>query len=129
MSSYPEKIPDGIGNIERFPFSISAGINAKKTLENQLDSINSRISKIVDHFVFDDVPILHFVLRTTNQKADLKKMSKAIDRLADLVELQESLTSRINVIKLLEADPSWFTTTFSDYSDEIDKDLSDIIEN
>ena len=129
MSTYPEQIPEGIGSIERFPFSVSAGINAKRNLENQLDQLNARVSKIVDHFVFDDVPILHFVLRATNQKADLKKMAKAIDRLADLVEMQESLTSRLNVIKLLEADPAWFTTTFSDYSDEIDRDLSDIIDS
>lgn len=129
MSSYPEKIPDGIGKIDRFPFSLSAGISAKKSLENQLDQLNARISKIVDHFVFDDIPILHFILRATNQKADLKKMAKAVDRLADLVELQENLVSRLNVIKLLEADPTWFTSTFSDYSDEIDKDLSDIIDN
>lgn len=127
MSSYPEKIPEGINSIETFPFSFSAGKDAKRDLESQLDQINNRIDKIVDHFVFNDIPIIHFILRATNQKNDLKKMAKAIDRLADLVQVQEDLSSRLAVIKTLEADPNWFATTFSDYSSEIDRDLSDIL--
>lgn len=128
MTSYPEKIPDGITAIDKFPFSFAAGKAAQKNMESQLEQVNSRINKILEHFVYDDVPILHFVLRATNQKSDLKKMAKAIDRLADLVKIQEDLISRMNVLKLLEADPTWFATTFSDYSAEIDEDLSKIIE-
>jgi hypothetical protein len=128
VSSYPEKIPDGIGSIETFPFSFTAGKGAKRELESQLDQINSRIEKIVDHFVFNDIPIIHFVLKATTNKNDLKKMAKAIHRLADLVEVQEDLSSRLSVIKILEADPTWFTTTFSDYSSEIDKDISSILD-
>ena len=127
MSSYPEKIPEGITSIQTFPFSFSAGKDAKQDLESQLEKINTRIEKIVDHFVFNDIPIIHFILRATNQKNDLKKMAKAVDRLADLVQIQEDLSSRLSVIKTLEADPNWFTTTFSDYSSEIEKDLSDIL--
>lgn len=129
MSSYPEKIPEGIGSIELFPFSFSAGKTAKKELSSQLDLINSRIQKIIDHFVFDDVAILSLVLKITNQKSDLKKMAKAIDRLADLVELQQNVSSRLNVLNIIESDPVWFTSTFSDYSSEIDQDLSNIIDN
>jgi hypothetical protein len=55
-------------------------------------------------------------------------MAKAIHRLADLVEVQEDLSSRLSVIKTLEADPMWFTTTFSDYSSEIDKGISSILD-
>lgn len=128
MSSYPEKIPDGIGSIETFPFSFNAGKGAKRELESQLEQINSRVEKIVDHFVFNDIPIIHFVLKATNNKNDLKKMAKAIHRLADLVEVQEDLSSRLSVIKTLEADPMWFTTTFSDYSSEIDKGISSILD-
>lgn len=129
MSSYPEKIPDGLSSIDKFPFSIKAGQSAKKDLESQLDSVNERIDKIVDHFIFSDIPILHFVLKATNQKSDLKKLSKAIDRIADLIEVQTDLNQRLSVIKILESDPIWFTSTFSDYSDEIDRDISFIIDN
>ena len=129
MTGYPEKIPEGISSIETFPFSIKAGKAAKKDIENQLSSINDRIDKIVDHFIFSDIPILMYVLKATRQKSDLKKMAKAIDRIADLVQIQEDLSSRLNVINTLEADPNWFTTTFSDYSSEIDRDLSFIIDN
>ena len=129
MLEYPEKIPTGISSIDKFPFSINAGKSAKQDIENQLNTINDRIDKIVDHFVFSDIPILMYVLKATRQKSDLKKMAKAIDRIADLVQLQDDLSSRLNVINTLEADPAWFASTFSDYSDEIDRDLSYIINN
>jgi hypothetical protein len=129
MNPYPEKIPEGISSIDTFPFSIKAGKSAKNEIENQLNAINDRIDKIVDHFVFSDIPILMYVLKATRQKSDLKKMAKAIDRLADLVQAQDDLSSRLNVINTLEADPTWFASTFSDYSDEIDRDLSFIIDN
>ena len=116
------------GNLN-IAFSFNSGKNAKRNLETQLEQINSRVEKIVDHFVFNDIPIVHFVLKATSQKNDLKKLSKAIDRLADLVQIQEELSNKLAVINALEADPVWFTTTFSDYSAEIDRDLSDIIDN
>lgn len=129
MLEYPEKIPTGISSIDKFPFSIKAGKTAKNDLENQLDSINDRIDKIVQHFVFSDIPILMYVLKATRERSDLKKMAKAIDRIADLVKAQDDISSRLNVINTLEADPAWFASTFSDYSDEIDRDLSFIINN
>jgi hypothetical protein len=129
MSTYPEKIPEGLSSIDTFPFSVKAGKLAKKDIESQLDAVNSRIDKIVDHFIFSDTPILMFILRLTDKKADLKKLSKALDRVADLVEIQSDLNSRLSVLKVLESDPNWFATTFSDYSDEIDRDISFIIDN
>jgi hypothetical protein len=129
MSTYPEKIPEGLSSIDTFPFSVKAGKLAKKDIESQLDAVNSRIDKIVDHFIFSDTPILMFILRLTDKKADLKKLSKALDRVADLVEVQSDLNSRLSVLKVLESDPNWFATTFSDYSDEIDRDISFIIDN
>jgi hypothetical protein len=129
MSTYPEKIPEGLSSIDTFPFSVKAGKLAKKDIESQLDAVNSRIDKIVDHFIFSDTPILMFILRLTDKKSDLKKLSKALDRVADLVEVQSDLNSRLSVLKVLESDPNWFATTFSDYSDEIDRDISFIIDN
>lgn len=129
MSSYPEIIPEGIGSIDLFPFSFNAGKNAKRELTSQLDLVNSRMQKIIEHFVFDDMPVLMLILKVTNQKSDLKKIAKAVDRLADLVEIQETLNSRLNVLNLVESDPIWFTSTFSDYASEIDKDLSEIIKD
>ena len=115
--------------IDLFPFSFNAGKNVKKELTSQLDLVNSRMQKIIEHFVFDDMPVLMLILKVTSEKSDLKKMAKAIDRLADLVEIQETLNSRLNVLNLVESDPIWFTSTFSDYTSEIDKDLSEIIKD
>jgi hypothetical protein len=127
MSSYPEKIPDGIGSINAVPFSFTAGKDVKRELEFQVDQINSRIEKIVEHFVYNDIPIVHYILKASNQKNDLKKLAKAIDRLADLVQIQENLSSRLNIVKVLETDSAWFASTFSDYSSELDQDLINII--
>jgi len=128
MLEYPEKIPQGISSIDKFPFSVKAGKSVKRDLETQLNQIDSRIDKIIDHFIFQDIPIIMYVLKATRDKNDLKKLSKAIDRVADLVQAQDDLSSRLNVINTLEADPTWFATTFSDYSDEIDRDLNYINE-
>lgn len=128
MNDYPESIPQGISSITTFPFSFEAGRSAKKDLEVQLENVNDRINKIVDHFVYSDVPILSYVLRLTTKKSDLKKMSKALDRLADLVKVQEQLESRLSVIRVVEADPTWLTSTFSDYSSEIDSDIISIFD-
>lgn len=128
MSDYPEKIPQGVGSINTFPFSFDAARSAKRDLETQLDNINDRVNKIVHHFVYDDIPIINYILRLTTKKSDLKKLSKAIDRLADLAEIQEQLSSRLAVINAVEADPTWLTSTFADYSKEIDKDLMSIFE-
>lgn len=124
MLEYPEKIPEGISSIDKFPFSIKAGKSVKSDLENQLHQIESRIEKIIDHFIFQDIPIVMYILKATRDKNDLKKLSKAIDRIADLVQAEDNISSRLNVINILEADPTWFASTFSDYSDEIDRDLS-----
>lgn len=129
MLEYPEQIPEGIASIDKFPFSIKAGKSVKNDLQNQLNQIDNRIDKIVDHFIYQDIPIIMYVLKATRNKTDLKKLSKAIDRIADLVQAQDEISSRLNVINTLEADPTWFASTFSDYSDEIDRDLNFIINN
>lgn len=124
MLEYPEKIPEGISSIDKFPFSIKAGKSVKNDLQSQLNQIESRIDKIIDHFIFQDIPIVMYILKATRDKNDLKKLSKAIDRIADLVHAQDDISSRLSVINILEADPTWFASTFSDYSDEIDRDLN-----
>ena len=126
---YPEKLPEKINSVDKFPFSFTAGKRIKTELESQMSQIDSRINKIVDHFVINDMPIAHYILKVTRDKSDLKKLSKAIDRLADLVTAQDEISSKINVIKTLESDPIWFTCSFSDYSDEIDNDINSILDN
>lgn len=126
MTDYPEKIPTNIKSIDTFPFSFQAAKTARKELEAQRDSVDERINKIVDHFIYSDVPILSYILRLTDEKSDLKKMSKAIDRLADLIEIKNKVDSKIAVINAVQSDPTWLTATFADYSSEIEDDISSI---
>ena len=127
MTNYPERIPD-FSNPDTFPFSFSASQNTKKELEHNLQEITSRIEKIVEHFVIEDIPIIMYILKVTKDRNTLKKMAKAIDRLADLVHVEDQLSSKLNVIKTLENDPDWFTYAFSDYSSEIDRDITALLE-
>jgi hypothetical protein len=80
-------------------------------------------TKIVDHFTIGDTPILRFILNMDPTRDDLKKLSKALDRLADIVETYESLATKLSVIKAAESDPNWFALAFGDFENEIDEDI------
>jgi hypothetical protein len=114
--------------IDRFSFSFTMASKAKESLEEQLSTVNSRIEKIVDHFTINDLPILRFILNMDPSKDDLKKVAKAIDRLSDLVEIENSISSKLAVITTAEKDPNWFALAFGDFESEIDEGLKKIFE-
>jgi hypothetical protein len=60
----------------------------------------------------------------THDKETLKGLSKALDRVADLIEIKDNLSSKLKIINLAEKDPSWFAYTFGDFSSSIDSDIS-----
>lgn len=114
--------------IDKFQFSFAMASKAKENIEEQLDSVEIRISKIVEHFTLNDVPILRFILNMDPSRDDLKKLSKALDRLSDLVEIQNSLSSKLSVINAAEKDPNWFALAFGDFESDIDQSLKKILE-
>jgi hypothetical protein len=63
----------------------------------------------------------------THDKETLKGLSKALDRVADLIEIKDNLHSKLKIIEHAEKDPSWFASTFGDFSDSIDKDLQNLL--
>jgi hypothetical protein len=125
MSQYPEKIPNS-KPMDRFTFSLAAANSVKSQLQNELDSIENRIDRIVNQVLLDGVPIIRLVLQTSRDRKDLKKFAKAMDRIADLVERQDSLTEKLETINLAQKDPSWFALTFGDFSQDIENDLNSI---
>jgi len=114
-------------NIESFNFSFAMAAKAKDSLEEQVSSVESRIEKIVDHFTINDAPILKFILNMNPTREDLKKLSKALDRLSDLVEIYNTLDSKLSVINAAEKDPNWFALAFGDFKEDIDKGIEQIL--
>lgn len=112
-----------LDNIKKFSFSFDMVSKSKAELQEQRDAVKERIDKIVNHFTIDDVPILSYILHVTNSRVELKKLSKALDRLADLTELNTSLNNKLKVIEAAESDPNWFALAFGDFDQEIDLDI------
>lgn len=106
--------------IKSFNFSFDMVSKTKSQIEDEALVLRDRIDKIIDHFSVNDVPILKFILNVTDSRNDLKKLSKALDRLADLTEHHNSLVKKLNVIEQAEADPTWFALAFGDFKQEVE---------
>lgn len=128
MTSYPEKIPSSASKqIRDFRFNIDSSKFVKSDLESQVSNLDERINKIVDHFTLDDIPIIRFILGQSHDREELKKLSKALDRVADLIDVKDKLVERLQVIKMAEKDPNWFAFTFGDFSSDIDDSIQNIL--
>lgn len=112
-----------LDKIRKFNFSFDMVTKSKAELQEQRDAVKERIDKIVTHFTIDDVPILSYILHVTSSRVELKKLSKALDRLADLTEINTSLNNKLKVIEAAETDPNWFALAFGDFDQEIDLDI------
>jgi len=129
MTSYPEKIPTSIAPIKNFYFNLENSKHIKGELESQIHTLNERIEKIVDHFTLDDVPIIKFILNVSHEKAELKKISKALDRVADLIEARDNILPKLQVIKTAESDPNWFALAFGNFAEDVQFDIDNILYN
>lgn len=127
MEIYPEKIPSSVNPLSSFYFNIEASKNVKKEIETQLNLLNDRIDKIVDHFTLDDMPVIKFILNISENREDLKKVGKALDRVADLIQARNELIPKLKVIQTAEEDPNWFALTFGDFSVDVDLELDNIL--
>ena len=126
MSSEDYKNLDAI---KKFNFSFDMVNKTKAEIKQQHEAVKDRIDKIVNHFTVDDIPILGYILHVTNSRSELKKLSKAIDRLADLVDTSTSLGNKLKVIEAAETDPNWFASAFGDFDQEIDHDLENLFKS
>lgn len=129
MTSYPEKIPTSITPINSFYFNLENSKTIKGELESQIENLNERIEKIVDHFTLDDVPIIKFILNVSHDKTELKKIAKALDRVADLIEVRDKIVPKLQVINTAESDPNWFALAFGNFSQDIDFGIDSILNN
>lgn len=121
--SHPEQLPTETTN--NFLFSFSSVSKAQTEIQKEFDALNERIQAIVesDKFHVQNFPVLRNIVALQPDKTELKKLSKALDRLGDLMEAYTTLNARLNMVKMMQEHPTWFTSTFTDYEGEIDRSL------
>lgn len=112
-------------NMQNFNFSFTLAQKAKRELEEEHQNLLERISAITESekFHINGFPVLKNLINLGPNKNDLKKLSKAIDRLADLLEVFQELDNKMSVINVVQEHPNWFAWTFGDFSTEIDQDI------
>jgi hypothetical protein len=127
MTLYPEKIPTSLSPIKSFHYNLDSSREVKKQLESKVSTLEERIDKIVEHFTLNDMPIIRFILNISEDKKELKKVAKALDRVADLIEARNQLLPKLEVIRIAEKDPNWFANTFGDFSVDVDLGLDELL--
>jgi hypothetical protein len=110
--------------IKSFRFSFDMASKSKSNIQNEVQNLKDRIDKIIDHFTVNDMPILRLILNVTEEHDDLKKLSKALDRLADLTGHYNSLVRKLNVIEQAESDPNWFALAFGDFQQDVEDGIN-----
>ena len=73
------------------------------------------------------MPIIRFILNISQDKEELKKVAKALDRVAELIHAKNQITPKLEVIKIAEKDPNWFALTFGDFSTDVELGLDSIL--
>lgn len=129
MNSYPEQLPPG--GFDHFLFSFSSAAKAEKELQRDFDALSQRIGAIVeaDKFMVQGFPVLKHLVALQPTKEELKKLAKAVDRIADLLELFNQLNAKLTMIKTMQEHPHWFTDTFADFAKEIERDIDKLLED
>lgn len=130
--TYPESIPPSAKlSMDTFNFSFSLVDKARKDIQSEYDSLTERIDTIVDSekFHVNNFPVLRQILMIGAKKNDLKKLSKALARLSELVEIHSQLESKLNITKAVSENPYWFTSTFGDFSKDVDSGIDSIFKD
>lgn len=123
---YPEKIPNSLSPMNTFMFNLESSRDVKKQLESQIAALDERIEKIVDHFTMQDMPIIRLILNVSEDREELKKVAKALDRIADLIHAKNELLPKLEVIKTAEKDPNWFAWAFGDFSSDVELEIDNL---
>lgn len=126
---HPEQIPSEKTN--SFNFSFQQANDAKKSVEKDFENVSERILKITESekFFVNGFPLLKNLVALGPTKSELKKIAKACERLADLIEIQKKLSNRMIVAEVANTDSNWLTNAFGDFTKEIEEDLQKLFED
>lgn len=126
---YPEEIPISRKSLDTFTFSLNASKGLLNNLENELEHLDSRIERLSNDVLLGGLPIIKFILQTSHDKKELKTLAKAVNRIADIIEQHDKIQSKITILQTAQTDPEWFALAFGDFSQEIENDISTLIDN
>lgn len=123
-----QKNTDETKSFDNFIFSFAQASSVQKSIEQDFETISNRISTIVDSekFYIKDFPILKNILTLDPSKEDLKKLSKALDRLADLLIIYKEVSSKLSLIKTMQENQTWFTNSFANFDKEIEHEIESL---
>lgn len=123
-----QKNTDEAKSFDNFIFSFAQASSVQKSIEQDFETISNRISTIVDSekFYIKDFPILKNILTLDPSKEDLKKLSKALDRLADLLTIYKEVSSKLSLIKTMQENQTWFTNSFANFDKEIEHEIESL---
>lgn len=114
--------------IDSFNFSFSLVDKARQDIQSDFEVLTDRIETIVESekFYINNYHVLKQIMIINPKKNDLKKLSKALARLSELIELHSQLQDKLNVINAVADQPHWFTSTFGDFSKEVDAGIESL---
>jgi chaperonin cofactor prefoldin len=127
--THPDNLPPASKiAMDNFNFSFSMANKVKAEIQNSYDTLDERINAIIESekFYVSGIPVLRNILMLGANKNDLKKLSKALSRLSDLVEAHDQLETKLNVVKIINDDPHWFAWAFGDFSKDVDEGIDSI---
>lgn len=130
--SYPENIPPSSKmTMDTFNFSFTLAKEASSQIDKEYTALSDRIDNIIESekFYVAGVPVLRSILSLGPSGSDLKKLSKALARLSDLVEHHSELQTKLDFVKLATQNPHWFARTFGDFSKDVDQAIDSIFKD
>ena len=132
MGDYPEQKPTGIGNIEKFTFSLSSSDYAVNDVRLRVEALETRLRKLDDNCLVtvneQRVPLLSSILALSHSRSELRKLGECLTRAAELVEELDKLKAQAKVLDLAKEDPTFFAWAFSDVTNDIDDYLKKDLE-
>jgi hypothetical protein len=111
-----------------FTFSFEKAEKTYKNVETEHENIRERIDKILNSskFFVSDFPVLKQVVNLSTDPSDLKMLSKAFDRLADLYVLYNDNYSKYILLKAAKENSNWFMSSCGDFAKEVDDIINTI---
>ena len=105
-----------MSDLSKFVFSMTMLRETEDDLSSKVSTLQSRIENISSNIIISDIPIIQPILSITRSRKDLKKLAKALDRIADIIEILDSLEDKLKLVQTAKKDPNWFISSFGDFS-------------
>ena len=109
----------------KFQVNLESISDSERDLALRINALETRIDNIVKRIEIGEqkIPILMWLLSVTTDQEELTTLSKAIERVAPLVQQLDQLKQQMKTLDYAKNHPQWFAATFGDFSEEVDYGL------